>query len=488
MADGRVLSGENISEDINSLNNDTFIDYDELILEALKRRKINKQSCDTLSLVEDLTKPEDVIRRTLENLVQANLVVQKQYKGKLTYTPIVTIDNACEKASFNKDNVDNTDLTALASDFIDFKFFITNQVQQLEEKLSSQPSTSYDHHHQNISVHENIVEHKSGMVDYLKEEIKFLREENLDLRSCIIKNQQCMTSDINSHSSNFIIKLLEKQLDEKQKIIETLLQQKISTLNNNTISLSSHEPIDTSYVKEFKVNNVTNKHTKPKITSSNNITTNVLPQESKNTSDVNDINGSYTDNLALHYSDDFPVEEKQKRNVCIIGDSIVNGINPNGFKKDSSTKRIGINPNGFNKVFNVKVRPHGGATSEDMIDYIKPTIRKKPDDIIIHVGTNDITKNNVNTVENLQKIVNMINKDSPGTKICISSVTKRTDKKGLEAKIKSLNIKLKDLCTQKEINWLDHSNIDNSHLSNKKLHLNQKGLAMLAKNFISYLD
>ena len=122
-----------------------------------------------------------------------------------------------------------------------------------------------------------------------------------------------------------------------------------------------------------------------------------------------------------------------------------------------------------------------------MIDYINPTIRKKPDDIIIHVGTNDIT-NNVNTVENLRKIVNMILEESPGTKTCISSVTKRTDKKGLETKIKNLNIKLKNFCTEREINWLDHSNIDNSHLSKKKLHLNQKGLATLAKNFITYLD
>ena len=102
MADRRVLSGENVNEyfNINGLSNDavtnsnTLIDYGELVLDTLKRRKNNKRSCDTLAVVEDSKQPEDRVRRSLENLVQANLVVQKQYKGKLTYTPVVIIENS----------------------------------------------------------------------------------------------------------------------------------------------------------------------------------------------------------------------------------------------------------------------------------------------------------------------------------------------------------------------------------------------------------
>ena len=47
---------------------------------------------------------------------------------------------------------------------------------------------------------------------------------------------------------------------------------------------------------------------------------------------------------------------------------------------------------GISKDDQVQVKTHTGATIEDIIDYIKPTIRQKPDIVIIHSGTNDLTK------------------------------------------------------------------------------------------------
>ena len=47
----------------------------------------------------------------------------------------------------------------------------------------------------------------------------------------------------------------------------------------------------------------------------------------------------------------------------------------------------------------VKVKSHPGATTDDFADYIRPTVRKKTNLIIIHSGTNDI-RNNVNTKSN----------------------------------------------------------------------------------------
>ena len=34
----------------------------------------------------------------------------------------------------------------------------------------------------------------------------------------------------------------------------------------------------------------------------------------------------------------------------------------------------------------VKIRPHPGASTEDLIDHIKPAIRKNPDIVVIHTG------------------------------------------------------------------------------------------------------
>ena len=41
------------------------------------------------------------------------------------------------------------------------------------------------------------------------------------------------------------------------------------------------------------------------------------------------------------------------------------------------------------KNMNVKVRSFSGATVDDMYNYITPLLKKKPDHILLHVGTNN---------------------------------------------------------------------------------------------------
>ena len=53
------------------------------------------------------------------------------------------------------------------------------------------------------------------------------------------------------------------------------------------------------------------------------------------------------------------------------------------------------------------MRPHPGATAADIRDYIKPELRRKPDVIIIHCGSNDI-ENEINTVKKIKKLVKEI--------------------------------------------------------------------------------
>ena len=74
----------------------------------------------------------------------------------------------------------------------------------------------------------------------------------------------------------------------------------------------------------------------------------------------------------------------------------------------------------------MKIRPHPGATTVDMIDYIKPELRHKPDIIILHCGTNGIT-NDVNTVKKMRKLVKEIEENDGSTDIVISGLIKRFD-------------------------------------------------------------
>ena len=51
----------------------------------------------------------------------------------------------------------------------------------------------------------------------------------------------------------------------------------------------------------------------------------------------------------------------------------------------------------------VKIRKYPGAFSLDILDHIKPSLRKAPEQIIIHAGTNDIS-NNTNYLKNVKKL------------------------------------------------------------------------------------
>ena len=41
---------------------------------------------------------------------------------------------------------------------------------------------------------------------------------------------------------------------------------------------------------------------------------------------------------------------------------------------------------GMSRGDSVKIRPHPGASTEDLIDHIKPAICKNPDIVVIHTG------------------------------------------------------------------------------------------------------
>ena len=76
-----------------------------------------------------------------------------------------------------------------------------------------------------------------------------------------------------------------------------------------------------------------------------------------------------------------------------------------------------------------------------MIDYIKPELRHKPDIVILHSGTNDIT-NDVNTVKKMKKLVKKIEENDGSTDIVISGLIKRFNHNAIDD-TERINEKLK---------------------------------------------
>ncbi len=157
----------------------------------------------------------------------------------------------------------------------------------------------------------------------------------------------------------------------------------------------------------------------------------------------------------------------------IIGDSILNGLSEQGLRRRH----------------NVKIRAHSGATSQDIKDHIRPIIRRKPDCVLVHCGTNDLTKKDaIDTIETIKEIISEAKDESPHTTIALSSLTMRRDQEGMSNKVNELNRSFKKLAKEQGIPIIDNSNVDISCLSARKLHLNKKGDSTLARNFVNFLD
>ena len=80
------------------------------------------------------------------------------------------------------------------------------------------------------------------------------------------------------------------------------------------------------------------------------------------------------------------MRENRRKNVVVNGDSMRNGVDEKGLSKSH----------------NVKVKNYPGATSEDILDKIDDLLKVKPDCLLLHVGTNNLT-NNVNLLNSVKK-------------------------------------------------------------------------------------
>ena len=69
--------------------------------------------------------------------------------------------------------------------------------------------------------------------------------------------------------------------------------------------------------------------------------------------------------------------KRKKIRVEILGDSMLHGV---------QEKRLNKNTDII-----IKIRKYPGASTTNVLDHIKPNLRKEPDQIVIHAGIHDPT-------------------------------------------------------------------------------------------------
>ena len=114
-------------------------------------------------------------------------------------------------------------------------------------------------------------------------------------------------------------------------------------------------------------------------------------------------------------------------------------------------------------------------------------IKDKPDDLVIHIGNNDLT-NNVKLLNNVKKILKKVLANASSTNLAFSSIIIRKDKRNVEKSILDTNPRLKIFCMQKDIGFIKNSNVKEYFLGKKKLHLGQRSNSFFAKNLLKYIN
>ena len=122
-----------------------------------------------------------------------------------------------------------------------------------------------------------------------------------------------------------------------------------------------------------------------------------------------------------------------------------------------------------------------------MADYAKPSLRYKPNHLILHIRANHISSSKTaESIANLTVEQTITLKDDHHD-VSVSDVVVRKDH--LKKKTGEVNSCLKELCMKKSIFVLNHfKSIRHCHLDKSRLHLNSKGSAVLDETFVDHLS
>ena len=198
------------------------------------------------------------------------------------------------------------------------------------------------------------------------QEIHTLKQKNQDLLNeiCILKDQ------LREH--NNALKSVSEELDSYRTALQ-ILTKEINAIKEKDLS-PAPSPTDPDPDPDHGGSS-TYPNTQPN--KSYLTTSDSAPQRYRRNSAISK-NANHSTNLTSKSNEPHTGStsnaQTNKPVTVIAGDSIIQNIR--GWSLSKANK--------------VVVKSFPGATTEDMEDFIKPILRKEPDNIIIHVGTNDV--------------------------------------------------------------------------------------------------
>ena len=168
-----------------------------------------------------------------------------------------------------------------------------------------------------------------------------------------------------------------------------------------------------------------------------------------------------------------PLTQQGIEKTLVIGDSMMKNIDEKKIERAARGKSI--------------CHSYSGATIPQMGQKFQENCdEKKYKAIILHIGTNDLVREDA---DNVSKKMDVLIEEvkSRAERVAVSSVIERHDGRVPASKIASYNNLVYNLCTKHNINYINNDDIDKSLLNGSNLHLNKAGDKALGRAFCSYL-
>ena len=488
MADGDSFNCDKVNESSCQMS-EMLTDSDISIINLINRRKKSRQRCDLDAIVECSDLQRDIIIASVDRLVECGFLMEGVYAGKATYSVVRTVEIQ-DEVSTNKSNESFIDKCLLELHLKNIKDQITKEMKDFCEQQIKQFSVVNP---TNTKLGNNLItnDFDDRLLETLKEENRFLREEignknsvinilleNLSKRE-LAKNPShasCFNSHQHNSETNFETNQFQFPKQYARRNIEALntpnfihdnrynnLPTNYSITDNNCQETIKHYKVHKKDDKQLR-SNANNKINHQR---NNRFDNSISIQNNKKTITTDKQSTNNANNTS-----------KNKKITCILGDSMIKGIN--GYKLTNSL--------GYNDPNKIIIKSFSGATTEDMHEYVKPTIKKKPDNIILHVGTNDLSQNTT-TEEIAKNIINLAASIyQSNINVTISGLIPRND--NLSVRCDELNDYLNKMCSERNIGYINHYNYmdKNQHLNRSQLHLNKHGTVTLANSFLNFIS
>ena len=200
-----------------------------------------------------------------------------------------------------------------------------------------------------------------------------------------------------------------------------------------------------------------------------------VDEEPKNEMEISREENNGTDKRRLSENMQQKKQKKKKPMTMIIGDSIVKFVDGKQLHRS------------LQKSQSVLVKCFPGATTSHMKHHVIPCMERQPDQVILHVGCNDIrSKDAPNTIAG--RIVDLASDmQKEKTKVTVSALIPRNDSNELDEKTKAVNAELKQMCSQRNIDIIEHLNLNRNIHVNGNVHLSRTGTSAFAGNISRYL-